>query len=226
MTLDTDIAVPTRLEVIDQDIRVRLVATGFEEERLGRDKPPATHYRLGASKTGFYAEFLTPLSGGAHGRDGKPKTTRRIAGVVSQQLRHLEILLYAPWTVGVGRSNGFPVGDPKEIQVASPASFLAHKILIHSKRTRGKVAKDTLYIHDTLEIFGARIEEIRHEWETKIKPRIHPKSARKIERAENDLFGDVTDAIREAARMADSRKLSAEVVRERCSFGLKRISGR
>jgi hypothetical protein len=26
--------------------------------------------------------------------------------------------------------------------------------------------------------------------------------------------------------MADSRKLSAEVVRERCSFGLKRISGR
>jgi Nucleotidyltransferase len=226
MTLDTDVAVPTRLPVIAQNIRDRLVANGFEEERLGQDNPPATHYRLGASKTGFYAEFLTPLSGATHRRDGKTKATRRIAGVISQQLRHLEILLYTPWVVGIGRSNGFSFGNPREIQVASPASFLAHKILIHGKRARGKFAKNILYIHDTLELFAARLEDINREWDTKIKPRIHPKSARKIERAANELFGEVTDAIREAARMADSRKLSAEVVRERCSIGLKRIFGR
>ncbi len=225
MTLDTDVAMPSRLQAIDQNIRDRLFANGFEEERLGRDNPPVTHYRLSASKTGFYAEFLTPLSGAAHGRDGKPKATRRIAGVVSQQLRHLEILLYAPWMVAISRSNGFSLEDPKELQIANPASFFAHKILIHSKRISGKFAKDILYIHDTLEIFGASLGDIGVEWDAKIKPRMHPKSVRKIERATAELFGTVTDAIREAARMAGSRKLSAEAVRQRCNFGLRRIFG-
>jgi Nucleotidyltransferase len=225
MTLDTDVAVPARLQVTGQNVRERLMANGFEEERLGQDKPPATHYRLGDAKTGFYAEFLTPLFGAEHGRDGKSKGTRRIAGVVSQQLRHLEILLYAPWTVGIDRSNGFPFVDPKQVQIANPASFLAHKVLIHNKRTRGKLAKDILYIHDTLEIFGERLGDMSREWDTKLKPRIHPKSVRKIERAATDLFGEVDDEIREAAQMAGFRKLSAEAVRERCNFGLKRIFG-
>jgi hypothetical protein len=51
-------------------------------------------------------------------------------------------------------------------------------------------------------------------------------ASEKFERAATGLFGKVTDAIREAARIADSRKLAAEAVRERCNFGLKRIFGR
>src|SRR6266576_1189095 len=46
-TLDTDIAVSARLKVIDTDVRGRLIANGFEEERLGQDQPPATRYCLG-----------------------------------------------------------------------------------------------------------------------------------------------------------------------------------
>lgn len=79
-TLDTDVAVPARLHVEGQDLCERLVANGFEEERLGEDKPPATHYCLRSSQTGFYAEFLTPLIGSGHKRDGKVKATRRVAG--------------------------------------------------------------------------------------------------------------------------------------------------
>jgi hypothetical protein len=33
-TLDTDVAVPTRLKVTDTNIRERLITNGFEEERL------------------------------------------------------------------------------------------------------------------------------------------------------------------------------------------------
>jgi hypothetical protein len=222
-TLDTDIAVPARLKVIDTDVRERLIANGFEEERLGQDQPPATHYRLGDAKTGFYAEFLTPLFGAEHGRDGKPKATRRIAGVVSQQLRYLEVLLLAPWTVSLSHSHGFPFEDPRDVRIANPASFLAHKVLIHNKRTRSKFAKDVLYIHDTLEIFGARLEDLNHAWRTEVKPKIHPNAVRKIQRAAPDLFGGINDAIRDAARMTEARKLSAEGVRERCNFGLARI---
>jgi hypothetical protein len=190
---------------------------------LGENQPPATHYRLGDAKTGFYAEFLTPLFGSERGRDGKPKATRRVAGVVSQQLRYLEILLLAPWTVSLSRSNGFPFENLKQACIPNPASFIAHKVLIHNKRMRAKFAKDILYIHDTLEVFGARLEELNHEWRTEVKPRIHPKSVRKIQRAATDLFGELNDTIRDAAQMTGARKLSAEAVRERCNFGLTRI---
>lgn len=149
-TLDTDVAIPAGLRVEGDDLRKRLLANGFEEERLGQDKPPATHYRLRDAETGFYAEFLTPLIGAHEGRDGQPKATKRIAGVVSQQLRYLEVLLDDPWTVEIGQHNGFPVASSKQIRIANPVGFLAHKLLIHSKRTRQKFAKDILYIHDTL----------------------------------------------------------------------------
>ena len=224
-TLDTDVAIPARLNVQGDDLRERLVANGFEEERLGQDKPPATHYRLRDAETGFYAEFLTPLFGADEGRDGKPKATKRIAGVVSQQLRHLEMLLDDPWTVEIGEHNGYPVASSKQVRIANPVGFLAHKILIRSKRTRQKFAKDILYIHDTLETFGAQLEELSAEWNTKVKRRIHPKNSRKIERAAEELFGEVSDEIREAARIDAARNLSPEAVRERCNFGLRQILG-
>lgn len=49
VTLDADIAVPRLLPVEGQDIRERLISRGFTEEFLGRDRPPVTHYHLGAS---------------------------------------------------------------------------------------------------------------------------------------------------------------------------------
>jgi hypothetical protein len=125
-------------------VRERLLAHGFNEELLGDARPPTTHYRLGDAKTGFYAEFLTPLFGPEHGRDGKLNATRRVAGVVSQQLRYLEILLLTPWVVSLSRSNGFPFEDTEEVRIRNPAAFLAHKALIHKKRASEKFAKDIL----------------------------------------------------------------------------------
>src|SRR5437762_1563163 len=61
ITLDTDIAVPRTLEVKEQNLRARLQNAGFEEQFLGDNYPPVTHYRLGNEEGSFYAEFLTPL---------------------------------------------------------------------------------------------------------------------------------------------------------------------
>jgi hypothetical protein len=96
-TLDADVAVPANLPVGEQDIRARLMAHGFTEEFLGDGHPPATHYRLGGEASGFYAEFLTPLIGSEYDRDRKRKATAEIAGITSQQLRHMELLLHHPW---------------------------------------------------------------------------------------------------------------------------------
>jgi hypothetical protein len=71
------------------DIRERLLAHGFTEEFLGVDDPPATHYHLRDEASGFYAEFLTPLTGSSTDRKGQRKATLEIAGVTTQQLRQV-----------------------------------------------------------------------------------------------------------------------------------------
>lgn len=89
MTLDIDVALPPNVPDRAPSIRELLVANGFEEDFRGDDKPPATLYRLGDDAAGFYAEFLTPLVGGELTRAGKRKATLQVAGVTSQQLRHI-----------------------------------------------------------------------------------------------------------------------------------------
>ena len=223
MTLDADVALPTGLKVKGQDIHERLTANGFQAEFLGHHKPPATHYQLSDQSGGFYAEFLTPLIGGAYARGGKRSATKRIAGVVSQRLRHVDLLLLSPWTVVLSASDGFTSAEGKQVLVANPVSFLAQKVLVHTKRNRSERVKDILYIHDTLETFGARIADLRAEWINKIRLRLHARSVRLVENAADALFGEMSDPVREASRIAQDRALSPEAIREVCSFGFQQV---
>ena len=222
-TLDTDVALPARLQVKGQDIHERLVANGFREEFLGEDQPPATHYHLGEESAGFYAEFLTPLVGSAYARTGRTNTTAQVGGVSTQKLRHIELLLEAPWQVTLGGANGF--SSEANVRIANPVAFVVQKLLIHQKRTALERAKDILYIHDTLQLFGARLTELRTEWLTSVKPQLHAKSAANAVRMSSTLFGTIGDSIRAAALMAAGRTLSPEAIREACEFGLARILG-
>ena len=221
-TLDADVALPTRFRVTGQELYDRLTANGFEAEFLGHHKPPAAHYRLADPGIEFYAEFLTPLVGGTHKR-GKPNATKRVGGVASQKLRHIEILLCAPWTVRLSAADGFPLAEETAVLVANPTSFLSQKILIHAKRNRTERAKDILYMHDTLETFGPRIVELRNDWTVNIRLNLHVRNARALEKAGDALFGEVTDPIRAASRIAQGRNLRPETIREVCNFGLKQI---
>lgn len=91
-TLDADVALSPAVIAGETDIRTRLLNFGFTEEFSGEAHPPATHYHLGGDNSGFYAEFLTPLTGSAYDRKLRRKTTIDIAGASTQQLRHIEIL--------------------------------------------------------------------------------------------------------------------------------------
>jgi hypothetical protein len=161
--------------------------------------------------------------GSAHERGGKSKGTTQLGGVVSQNLRHLELLLHAPWTVTLSRASGFPLEGEKSILVANPASFISQKLLIQGKRNREERAKDTLYIHDALETFGAALVALQSDWREKIAPKLHAKARRHVEAAGETLFGQVTDEVREASRIAQGRTLSPERIREVCAFGIGQI---
>jgi hypothetical protein len=217
MTLDTDVAMPAALPIGESVIRERLLAHGFTEEFMGADHPPATHYHL-RDAGGFYAEFLTPLSGAPSERSGKRKATAAVGGVVSQQLRHIDLLLSAPWTVEF--TNG---RDSAHLQVANPASFLAQKTLIHNARDRRNRAKDLLYIHDTLELFGNALPELRRLWQEVLAPGLPARTAATVARASRDLFGEVTDDIRRASEIAADRRLTPETVRLVCSYGFEQV---
>jgi len=219
-TLDTDVALPTRLPAEIGDIRARLLSHGFSEELLGEDHPPATHYHLGDDASGFYAEFLTPLYGSETDRKKKRKSTAEISGVVSQRLRYVELLIDHPWSVD------FAGGGPGvKIRVANPASFLAQKVLIRGKREREDRAKDILYLHDTIEVFGARLGELRELWRKVVMPNLSPRAANTVSKASTAVFGGLSDDIRRAAAVAASRGLSPEALRQACRYGFDEIFG-
>ncbi len=222
MTLDADVALPPTLPAQTPTIRDALVGNGFEEEFRGDDMPPATLYHLGDKDSGFYAEFLTPLTGSEYTRSGKRKATAQVAGVNSQQLRFIELLLNNPWTVEL-RVEDFELPAPKVVRVANPVGFLAQKMLIHKKRSAEDQAKDILYVHDTLQVFGARLDDLRDEWTGRVRPGLHSKAAKTVETAHTWLFGETTDVIRVAVSIAADRRLTPEAVRESCQYGLQQI---
>ncbi|HEV8043059.1 MAG TPA: GSU2403 family nucleotidyltransferase fold protein [Bryobacteraceae bacterium] len=219
-TLDTDIALPERPPMGEQDIRSRLLAHGFSEEFFGEDHPPATHYHLGGDASGFYAEFLSPLVGGELDRAKGRNATAQIAGIASQRLRFIELLLDHPWSVEF-HSGGFTASIP----IVNPVSFIAQKILIHKKRERIDKAKDILYMHDTLEVFGAQLAALHELWWKTVAPKLQPASQRKVQTAPRALFLEVSDDIRAAAEISVERALSPEGIRAACHYGFAKVFG-
>lgn len=220
-TRDTDLAFSPD-EALAGDLRTALTDAGFIEQLLGDDAPPATHYGLGEEDDGFYAEFLTPLFGSEMKR-GKRDATVRTAGITAQKLRYLDVLLLKPWSVRVGPDREVPIAADVELSVANPTSFIVQKLLIHSDRPRHKKAQDILYIHDTLELFGGSLGELRRLWLEDVRPAMPSKTARRSEAVARELFAEVTDTIREAARIPQDRQLAPENVQRACEYGLGEI---
>lgn len=221
-TLDGDVAVPPKLKKEELTVRKRLLDAGFQEEFVGEDRPPATHYHYGKAGS-FYAEFVAALKGSEYDRLGKRKATKEVGGVSSQLLRYIDILLISPWNIGLGKENGYPISPKRIVQIANPASFLAQKILIHKQRDYKDKAKDLLYMHDTIEVFSETLDELQKLFRTKVAPKLNPRRIAEIERAATVLFGDVTDTVREAALMAGARKLNPERLAETSGAGLTEI---
>jgi len=112
------------------------------------------------------------------------------------------------------------------VHVPNVASYLAQKILIHSKRRRSQQAKDVLYIHDTIEVFSGSLSEVRGDRLSQVRPRLGPKPLRIIEGSADAMFIEISDQVRGAAREAvapSGRTLSPESIVEVCRAGLDSI---
>ncbi len=118
-----------------------------------------------------------------------------------------------------------PVEQSTEIVLPNPASFIVQKLLIHKNRLADKKAQDVLYIHDTLEVFGASLDELKSIWEGRIRPTMPGKTAKRAVTTARDLFENVTDTIRTAALIPADRILQPENVCRAINYGLNEIFG-
>lgn len=203
-TQDADVAAPLRLAPREQTIAQRLIAAGFEQRLSGDHVAPLSEYALGDEETGFYVEFLAPLEGGEVKRGGRQDVTTSVGGVTAQKLRHLEILLAAPWQVSISREAGFPVSRPIAIRIPNPAAYVVQKVLALRKRKPGKQPKDVLYLHDTFAVFSDSLPKVNACWNA-LRQGMHPNHARSFERMSRDLTKEVTDLTRSAALIAAGR---------------------
>lgn len=222
-TRDTDFAFSPDAALAG-DIHKALKEAGFTEEFFGDDSPPATHYRLGDEDAGFYAEFLTPLVGSEIKKKKRDATVSE-AGITAQKLRYLDILLVRPWSVRVGPERRVPIAADVDLFVPNAASFIVQKLLIHSGRPAAKKAQDVLYIHDTLELFGGSLAELHRLWAEEVRPSIATAWARRVEVLADELFAEVTDTFREAARIPQDRPLAPENIQRACGYGLGELLG-
>jgi hypothetical protein len=221
LTRDTDLAYAIDAP-LEGDIRGALKQQGFTEEFSGDDNPPVTHYSLGEDDAGFYAEFLTPLRGSGVKREGTPDITESRAGITAQKLRYLELLLIDPWIVTLGGDDGVPLDKKVDVQIANPVTFIAQKLLVQANRHSSKRAQDVLYLHDTIELFGGKLDEFNTVWKD-TQASLSKRTPGKVVELANTLFSKVTDPIRSAALIPGDRRLDPEKVRAVCEVGLARI---
>jgi hypothetical protein len=73
--------------------------------------------------------------------------------------------------------------------------------------------------------FGRSLARLQDEWAENVKPMLPARPAAKVVNSADVLFGEVTDAIRDASIEADStgRNLPPRELREVCYTGLKEI---
>jgi hypothetical protein len=221
-TRDADVAFGTRAALAGR-ISQALSDAGFREELSSNETPPIAQYFLGADNQGFYAEFLTPLTGDGTRRDGRANTTISRAGISAQQLRHLEVLLIAPWQLPIGGDPSSSLSEPTTLNITNPAAFLAQKLLIHAARMPAKQAQDILYIYDTLQLFGRNWDELAVLWREQVRPKLTPKQLGAIHEMRIRLFTATTDVIRSAARIPVDRTLRPDDVRAVCDLGLATV---
>jgi len=223
-TRDADVALSATPPGVG-DIAAALEAADFREDLVGEHTPPVAQYRLGGVDAGFYVEFLAPLRGDGLTRAGAKDATVVWAGVTAQRLRYLELLLVSPWSVRLDETNGFPLAKPADVFIPNPVSFIAHKLLIHSRRHPDRQPQDVLYIHDTLELFGHDLDGLREEWLERVRPGLVQRSVGEIGRIRRRMFAEITDVIRSAVRIPQDRVLLPERVRAACEYGLDAIFG-
>jgi hypothetical protein len=116
-----------------------------------------------------------------------------------------------------------PLPSSMEVQVANPLCFIVQKFLIQKDRPAAKQAQDVLYIYDTIELFGALLDEFHETWKSSISPALGEKLSNTVLTLSKNTFSNTNEVIRAAARIPQDRKLSPEQIQRTCLLAFETI---
>lgn len=106
--------------------------------------------------------------------------------------------------------------------MANPLCFMVQKFLIQQYRPANKRAQDVLYIYDTIELFGALLDEFNAHWHARVAPALGDLAA-EVRQLCMKTFTDVNDMVRDAARIPADRNLSPEQIQATCRYAFERM---
>ena len=72
---------------------------------------------------------------------------------------------------------------------------------------------------DTLELFGGSLDQLRTVWEDEVRPEMPARTAKTGMTTATQLFENVTDVIRDAARIPQDRRLQPENILPASRYG-------
>lgn len=231
-TQDVDVAYAESV-ALEGNIKTALEGAGFKEEPnfAGDFKPPAMRYTTDKKANGFYAEFLTPLTGSPMRRNKvtgvmEKDATEENAGVVAQKLRHLEVLLHEPWLVTIPAEESGIREAVAGLQIPNPVSFVVQKVLIRGDRIPEKRAQDVLYIHDTILHFGNSIEEDLIPIWKRLEGTLTAAQRKSVKVGVDELFTEVNDIIRAAVEIpGPERDIAPDEMLRLCRDGFDELFG-
>nr|MBD2222864.1 hypothetical protein [Calothrix sp. FACHB-1219] len=137
-------------------------------------------------------------------------------------IRHLDILLIDPWIISLGRQEGVPLPERMDVQVANPLCLMVQKFLIQQYRPAKRRAQDVRYIYDTIELFGALLDEFNTHWNAQVAPALGG-LADDVRRISVQTFAEVNDMVRDTARIPADRNLPLEQIQATCSYAFERM---
>lgn len=220
LTSDVDTATPSVLPKREQTLGERMIRYGFVEQLSTNFKPPVTRYTL-EEPEGFEVEFVANLSGGYRKWGGTEDATVEVAGITAQKLHYVDLLLVRPWTVKLRPQDGYPMeAKVLNVRVPNPVSYIVQKLLIYKHR-RNKAAKDVLYIHDTLKVFGDAEDKLREEW-LNLHAKMPPKWRHRCRARSSQIGSSDCAHVVQAAGIARAagRSLDADIIATVLRVGL------
>lgn len=143
--------------------------------------------------------------------------------MTAQKLRYVDLLIATPVELALAPESEIPVYGNATVLLAHPACFIAQKLLIASSRIPAKQAQDTLYVHDTLELFSGSIEAFKAHWNNQVRPLLHARTLSKLWSEVGKQYGNTTDIHRRSVLIPQDRVLDPERLRAVCKLGLERL---
>lgn len=219
MTEDIDLAAPLELQHDgSRQLLDRLLTAGFEPRVSGAEYPAYTYPLQNHSSA--YLQFIANLTGSGTTRDGSRDRLMRFSGIHAEKLRHVDVLLHAPWEANLERE-----GDSISVRVANPSAYVLQKLLTLRDRRPAKRAKDLLYIFDTLALCSDTLSELGDQTQALV-PELSNKAAKRARTTADEHCFTEGRSAHEAARIAGDQRQApptAQRVVAGCRLGLTRM---